>query len=201
MAGLSELKKHASTKKHQESMLSVSKTRPLSQMLTQDRHSDRVKKAEIKVAAFIVEHNLPFRVMDHLSGLISVSFPDSRIAQEFCSKRTKTRSVIKDVMAKRFRDELHEALRCTKFSLIINETTDIASKKQLAIVRFYCDREKRVRSVFFRLVEVTAADADHITAAVLGSFEKACIPTDDIIGFAADMTNVMFGSHHSVVTL
>ena len=114
MAGLSELKKHASTKKHQESMLSVSKTRSLSQMLTQDRHSDRVKKAEIKVAAFIiVEHNLPFRVMDHLSDLISASFPDSRIAQEFCSKRTKTRSIIKNVMANCFRDELHEALRCT----------------------------------------------------------------------------------------
>ena len=32
VARLSELKKHASTKKHQESMLSVSKTRPLSQM-------------------------------------------------------------------------------------------------------------------------------------------------------------------------
>ena len=51
VARLSELKKHASTKKHQESMLSVSKTRPLSQMLTQDRHSDQVKKAEIKVVS------------------------------------------------------------------------------------------------------------------------------------------------------
>ena len=55
----------------------------LSQMLTQDCHSDQMKKAEIKVAAFIVEHNLPFH---HLSGLISVSFPDSWIVQEFCSK-------------------------------------------------------------------------------------------------------------------
>ena len=49
VAGLSELK---------EGMLSVSKTRPLSQMLTQDCHSDQVEKAEIKVATFIVEHNL-----------------------------------------------------------------------------------------------------------------------------------------------
>ena len=85
-------------------------------------------------------------------------------------------------MAKRFRDELYEALRYTKFSLIIDETTDIAFKKQLAIVvHFYCDRQKRVRSLFFKLVQVTAADADHITTAVLGSFEKACIPTDTLL--------------------
>ena len=58
-----------------------------------------------------------------------------------------------------------------------------------------------MRSLSFKLVEVTAADADHITAAVLGSFERACIPTNNIIGFAADTTNVMFGSHHSVATL
>ena len=54
------------------------------------------------------------------------------------------------------------------------ESTDIASKKQLAIVvHFYCDRELKVRSHFFKLVEVTHCDADSITAAVLDSFEKS----------------------------
>ena len=202
VAGLSELRKHAGTQKYQESMLSVSRMRPLSQMLTQDRHSDQVKKAEIKVAAFILEHNLPFRIMDHLSGLVATTFPDSKIAQEFCSKRTKTRCIIKNVMAKRFRDQLYEVLRHVKFSLIIDETTDIAAKKQFAIVvRFYCNREKRVKSVFFKMVEVSAADAHHITTAVIESFEKAHIPIDNVIGFAADTTNVMFGSHQSVATL
>ena len=53
------------------------------------------------------------------------------------------------------------------------ESTDIASKKQLAIivVHFYCDRELKVRSGFFKLVEVTHCDADSIT--VQHSFEKS----------------------------
>lgn len=202
VAGLSELKKHASTKKHQESMQSVSQSRPITQMLSRGSHSDQVKKAEIKVAAFIVEHNLPFRVMDHLSGLVATCFPDSKIAHDFSSKRTKTRSIVKNVMAQQFRDQLEEVLKHTKFSVIIDETTDIAARKQLAIVvRFYCNRERRVKSSFFKTIEVTAADADHITAAVLGSLEKASIPTSNIIGFAADTTNVMFGCNHSVSTL
>ena len=49
-------------------MLSVSERRPLSEMLTQDWHSDQVKKAEIEVAAVIINHNLPFHVTDHLSA-------------------------------------------------------------------------------------------------------------------------------------
>ena len=42
-----------------------------------DTLKDDTKKAEIKVAAFIVEHNIPFQVMDHLSHLLSSAFPDS----------------------------------------------------------------------------------------------------------------------------
>ena len=55
--------------------------------------------------------------------------------------------------------EIKMAVRHTKCSLIIDKSTDIASKKQLAVVRFYCDRELKVRSHFFKLVEVTHSDA------------------------------------------
>ena len=43
--------------------------------------SEQVKKAEIKMATFVVEHNQPFAVMDHLSDLVKVIFPDSNIAK------------------------------------------------------------------------------------------------------------------------
>ena len=93
------------------------------------------------------------------------------------------------MIAKRFCDEL-EVLRHTTFSLIIDESIAIASKKQLAIViHFYCDRELKVRSHFFKLVEVTHGDADSITTAVLESFEKSRIPTDNIIWYVSDIYN------------
>ena len=110
MAGLSELKKHEVSKKHQQNMSSVKETRPITQMVTHGRLVDQVKQAEIKIAAFIVEHNLPFHVIDHLSDLVSNAFPDSI---EFSSKRTKTCCIVKHVIAKRFRDELEELLRHT----------------------------------------------------------------------------------------
>ena len=71
--------------------------------------------------------------MDHLSDLVK-TFPDSKIALEFTRKNTKTRSFPKHVIARRFRCELEDILHKSKFSLIIDETTDISSTKQLAIV-------------------------------------------------------------------
>ena len=73
------------------------------------------QKAEVKVGAFIVEHNLPFQITDHLSDLVSEAFPDSKIAMEFSSKPTKTCSIVKNVMAKCFSNELSEVLKHTKF--------------------------------------------------------------------------------------
>ena len=104
-----------------------------------DTSTDDVKKAEIKLAALFVEHNLPFQVMDHLSDLVSTTFTDLKIAQQFSSKNTKTQTcIIKNVLAKRFRNAFDEILRNIKFSIIIDESTDISMKKQLAIVvRFF----------------------------------------------------------------
>ena len=63
-------------------MSSVKETRPITQVVTHGL-VDQVKQAEIKIAAFTVEHNLPLHVMDHLSARVLNTFPDSRIALEF----------------------------------------------------------------------------------------------------------------------
>ena len=101
-------------------------------------------------------------------------------------------------MAKQFCNELVEVLKQVKFSIIIDESIDISSKKQLAIVvRFYCDQEMRVKSRFFKLIEVTKSDAETLANGDFTQLEKNNIPCDNMIGFASDTTNVMFGTHHS----
>ena len=47
-----------------------------------------VRDAEMRMAAFLSEHNLSFNLMDHFSDLISKMCPDSKIAGQFKSKRT-----------------------------------------------------------------------------------------------------------------
>lgn len=83
---------------------------PITQILESTTATkDQVKKPEIKVAAFIVEHSLPFQIMGHLSDLVK-TFPHSKITLEFARKNTKTRSFVKHVIERRFRCEIEDIL-------------------------------------------------------------------------------------------
>ena len=67
-------------------------TRPITDVMgPTDTLKDDMKKAEM--AVFIIEHNIPLQVMDHLSDLLSSAFPDSKIPSEFSCKHTKTPSI------------------------------------------------------------------------------------------------------------
>ena len=54
--------------------------------MTSNSLNKEVKRAEIKVAAFVVEHNLSLKIMN--SDLVTDIFPDSKIASKFKSKHT-----------------------------------------------------------------------------------------------------------------
>ena len=51
------------------------------------------------------------------------------------------------------------------------------------------------------MLEVTDSDATTLTTILVSFLEKTSIPLKIIVGYASDTTNVMFGEHHSVVSL
>ena len=160
-----------------------------------------VREAEIRMAGFLSEHNLSFNLMDHFSDLLSKLCPDSKIATQFKSKRTKTKCIVKNALAPYFHQELVQKLRGSHFSLIIDETTDVSSHKELAVVTRQYDGSKTVKCSLYDLLEVTHCDAENLFKALVSAFERDSIPFENnIIGFAADTTNVMFGDHNSVAS-
>ena len=60
----------------------------------------------MKVANFMIEHNLPLAVADHMSPLFSKIFPDSHVAKEYSSCRTKTTCILNLAIALYFHSEL-----------------------------------------------------------------------------------------------
>ena len=62
----------------------------------------------MKVANFMVEHNVPFAVADHLSPLLRVVFPDSQIVKRYSSARTKTTSMLNLAIAPHFQGKYHK---------------------------------------------------------------------------------------------
>jgi len=50
------------------------------------------------LAAFIAEHNLPYTVMEHLPKLVQKVCPDSKVALKLKCGRTKTESIVTNVI-------------------------------------------------------------------------------------------------------
>lgn len=113
-AGLSEVKKHAAGSKHQSNVAEQKKQPTLLELSVPKKDADlqqRAREGEIRIAAFIAEHNLPFAVVDHLPHLMRTVCSDSQIARNIIScGKTKCSKIITNVIGEVSR-ELEETLR------------------------------------------------------------------------------------------
>ena len=84
-------------------------------------------------------------------------FPDSsKIAQKLCMKRTKLTYLMQDGIALHERQSQDEICRAPKFSIIVDESTDISVTQVLAIVVRYFD--KNASDVVDRLLDTVVVE-------------------------------------------
>lgn len=147
----------------------------------------QIKTAEIKIVLFLLQLNLPFLIIDHLICLIKSVASDSKIAKGLSCGRTKAAYTTSDVLRKEAMIQMSEVLRFNKFSIIIDETTDVATFKCLAVVARYFDRNiGKVRDRFVTLIELTQFDAKSMFETLTVFFRKIDVPLTNIIGIATD---------------
>ena len=86
--------------------------------------------------------------------------------------------------------------------MVIDETTDLSSVKQLAVLATYFDMHSFESKYFLLdLVELVDGTANGIYLATKQVFLELHIPMENIIGYSSDTSNVMFGEHNSVAQL
>ncbi|KYN30271.1 hypothetical protein ALC57_00266 [Trachymyrmex cornetzi] len=168
----------------------------------------KVKKFELKLCAFLAEHNMSFRALDHLTPLIKECITDSEIVRRMHLKSTKGTAVIKNVIGLSEKEHLRNKLQSCYFSVLIDESTDIAAVKTMCIiVRYFDIEELQVVSKFWDLCQVFEKDkdtegatAEHLFNLLRISLESQDISFDNIMGFASDGCNTMMGSQNSVAS-
>jgi len=90
-------------------------------------------------------------------------------------------------------------MRGKKYSLLVDETTDITVEKSCSIcARYFSEMESKVVTVFLGLYRTI-----HTTGAEVFSVIENCIAENDVvienvIGFGCDGASSMVGSHNSV---
>ncbi|CAH0730525.1 unnamed protein product, partial [Brenthis ino] len=173
-------------------------------------HENSVAELELKLCSFMAEHNILFQTMDHLSEIIK-SIPDSKIASDIKLKRTKCTGVIKNVIGECHKSDLKTLLKTTKFSVLVDESTDISSVKTMCIVvRLYDPETHKISRLLWELRPLfekndfdaanQGATGEAIYKSIIRSFQDENVPTENIIGFASDGASVLMGQHNSVAS-
>lgn len=211
-ADLGAIKRHSEGAKH-KLRLPLSHVRTIDNIFkTQQRVSDdeQRKVAEIKLSAFMAEHKISHVVMDHLVDLLPKVFPDSKIASNINLKHTKLQAVINNVVGASERECLVEDLKREKFSVMVDESTDVASVKTMCVVVKYYDLTSgHIVSRFWDLIQIFddknagltgdySATAEKLFDSITKSFRDKNVPLENIIGFGSDGCNTMMGCRNSV---
>lgn len=89
--------------------------------------ADKSKRQEIALALFVCEHTSNNSV-DHLTDLCKTHFED---AKKIRLHRTKCTRIIKNVLNPHFTKELRDDISNSKFSIILDESTDVGVVKLL----------------------------------------------------------------------
>lgn len=208
VCGKSELRKHASRNCHIEN---INKNRdrltPASLPTTscdkeQLDHINKVKVAEIKLAAFYAEHDIKFQTIDHMISLIKDVCSDPQVVKDLSLTRRKCTHIIKNVIRKHETEKTILNLRYQKFSVLLNERTIANDKLLYILVKYVSPGNKKCITELLELVKLDATDysAEKLYSAFEHCFKSKEIPLANIIGLACDNASVMIGTYDSFIT-
>ena len=174
------------TKKHSDLAKifeSANQTRIPAASSRKDTLPDQVMAAEIYLSTFLVEHNIPFLAADHFNKLCKVMFPDSKIADNFASARTKTTAIVKYALAPTLNDEVVKCCRTRPFTLLCDGGNDQTDRKYFGIMVRYWDQQPMTR--FLCMPVCNIATAVSLFAAIEQEFDSRNIPWSNMIGYAS----------------
>lgn len=125
-AKLCDLRAHASTKKHKGALIGFAQKEKIDFGQTPSKTTEQ----EVALCLFVAKHT-SIAPINHLGSLCQTKFSDSITASRIKLHRTKCTYIIKNVLAPHFREDLRNDIGSAKFSLILDESTDIRCTKLL----------------------------------------------------------------------
>lgn len=141
---------------------------------------DKVKLAEIKLAAFYAEHNITLQTVDNLIPLLKEICCNPQVVQNLALSRTKCAQIIKNVIAKVEDEKTIKNLRRQKFSVLVDKKVLILQMKKcyVRLVKYVLSKSKECIT---ELLELLSLDATDCSAEKLYSAFEHCFKNKKIL--------------------
>lgn len=158
-----------------------------------------ITRAELQIIGVLNLLNIAFKVFPAILCLLKIVDPCG-FWDLLCLGATKTRDVCVKVIGKYQKIRLTKIIREQKFSICIDEATDVSKNKALTIVVRYLDPCKlSIKNAVWEMAQVfvkkEAADggAERIFQIIKDSFENHNVPLNNIISVCFDGCSTMTG--------
>ena len=148
----------------------------------------------------LVQHNIPFALADELMPLFKDIFPDSDIAKNFSSRRTKTACIVNGAVAPFFQQCLFENIRSNPFSLAVDGSSDFDVQKMnpLTVCLFHVNPGSMCTQ-FLDMCMSSSSMAEGIFAK-MEAMTSHNIPWTNCIGLSVGNTSVNMDCRNSITT-
>lgn len=135
---------------------------------TATKQTETKQRNELKIATCVACHT-SINAVDHLCELIGSTSADSEVKMH----QTKCIGVINHAIAPCMFKDLISDIGDAQYSLVIEESTDITSVKQLCVViRYFSVKLNKTVSTFLRLVSLDGETAEAIAFTLTSFFTK-----------------------------
>jgi len=153
-----------------------------------------------RYAALIADKNISHDTAKIILNFFKDVGKDPNILKSMSMGRTKCSSLISNVLCPVETDRVVQNIKNTKFTIFIDETSDITNSKWMTFhVRYVNSDTLQVHSQLVKLIDIDAADcsADKLFNAFKHEMLKLEIPFQNIVAVSCDNASVMTGKHLS----
>ncbi|XP_064082008.1 uncharacterized protein LOC135198395 [Macrobrachium nipponense] len=193
----SSINKHAESTKHKQRTSAINSSSVIK--LTKDTIDNDTKKAELQIAIAMCCH-CSISIIDHVGEVIKMHGKGSPIGS-INLHRTKCSKLITNVISHAYQEELMKDIQGEKFALLVDESTDVSTEKQLCIVvRYFSRAEMRIVTEFLGLFTVSEVTGEALFSTINRAVQNVGLQLSDCVGFGSDGASVMVGAHNSVWT-
>lgn len=193
-----DLKSHGSSKKHKQNEKLIIGPQPHPKILFQNNTDLFMsKQAEARLSLFIAQHT-SINISDHLISTCKKSF-DGKTVENLHMHRTKCSGIIKNIIAPFFFEDLKTDVGDSKYSLIIDESTDLTVNKYLGmIIVYFSVKHSKFITSYLDLVPIENCNAEDLIEAIKKALTKYNFDIKNLIGIGTDNASVMIGINNGV---
>lgn len=163
------LERHSETSVHTKNMESIApeqkKITPLLQVDTKVQE----KQINLRMATYIACHS-SIQSIDHLCNIINKTYSTSdkgTPTPKLQLHRTKCTCLIKYVIAPNILKDIVDDMGGKSYSLMVDESTDVASFKYMAIcVKYFSGKKKKFLVQYLGILNITKADSESLYKAL-----------------------------------